>query len=127
MSGIRRARQTGMTLISVLVLLVMGGFFILLLLKLGPIYLENYTVRSVLEQIRKEPLMGSRPPGEVRRAIEDRLYVNEVRRLNSQDFRIKREGQVLKIELDYTVREAIMGNVDALVTFSERVELQASE
>jgi hypothetical protein len=120
-----RSRQTGITFISTLALLVIAGFFVLLALKLGPIYLENYTIRSVLENIKQDSFLGTRPASEIRRAINDRLYINEVRRLKPSDIELKREGEVVKVQIDYSVKEHILGNVDVLVSFSDKAELRA--
>jgi len=118
------ARQRGMTFISLLLLVIIIGFFALLLLKLGPVYLENYTVKTVLQNVGKEPFLASQPAAKIRSQVSNRLYVNEVRRLGTKDIKLKREGQVVTISIDYEVRKHILGNVEALVSFAESVELR---
>ena len=120
------AKQRGLTFISLLLLLMIGGFFVLLALRLGPIYLENFTIRSVLQGLTKEPGLGQRSPQEIRSMLDNRLYINDVRRLKPQDFKFSREGEVLKIVISYEVREHIAANVDALVSFTEQVELSVN-
>ncbi len=111
--------QQGMTFISTLVLLVVAGFFVLLLLKLGPIYLENYTIKTVVKSVVDDPLLAGRPLAEIRTQLDNRLYVNEVRRLKPRDFNFTREGESLKLTIKYTVQEHILFNVDALISFEE--------
>ena len=47
-------RQTGLTAISIVVILVIAAFFIMLALRLAPIYLENFKVSSHLESLKNE-------------------------------------------------------------------------
>lgn len=118
-------KQQGMTAISMLLLLIIGGFFALLVMKLGPIYLENYKVKTVLANLESQSNLASLSALKIRRAISKRLYINEVRRLDDKDIKIKRVGQVIQITIDYEVRENIFANVDAVVSFQERAELQS--
>jgi len=123
------SRQTGLTFISLLLVLMMVGFFALLVLRLGPLYLENYTIRSVLKGIKEEHGSGEWSAQEIRSTIEKRLYINEIRRFDKpedrQDIKIRKEDDVVKVSIDYEVREHIAANVDALVSFSDSVELPA--
>lgn len=120
-------KQTGITFISLLLLLVILGFLALLVLRLAPIYLENYTIRSVLAGLKQEPGLAQQSAHKIRSMIENRLYINEVRRFDKQRspeyIRLKKKDDELKISIDYEVRQHIVGNVDALVSFANSVEL----
>ncbi len=118
--------QRGITFISLLLLLMIMGFFLLLLFKLGPVYLENYTVKTVLSNLRKDPMLHTRPSRAIRGAIDSQLYVNEVRRLGLKDIKLKREGSVVIINIDYFVRVPIIANVDAIMTFKEAARLDGT-
>lgn len=116
-------RQQGMTFISTLLLLLVGGFLAMLVLKLLPIYLDNYKIQSVLASLEAETGMGSKPVQEIKQAIDKRLYINEVRHIGMKDIKIKRQGNFLDVRIGYVVKEPIMGNVEVLVTFDNNVQL----
>ena len=118
-------RQQGITAIGMLLMLIVGGFLALLVLKLGPIYLENYKVKTVLANVESQRDLAALPTAKIRDAVSQRLYINEVRRLSDKDIKIKRLGQVIEVKIDYEVREKILANVEALVTFQEKAELKA--
>ena len=118
------ARQGGITFISLMLMFIIVGFFMLLLMKLGPIYMENFSVKTVLENLQKDPFIANQPAQKIRTQINNRLYVNEVRRLSDKDIKLKREGQKVMVNIDYQVKEHILGNVEVLLTFSESVELK---
>ena len=120
-----KTRQQGLTAISTLVLLVIAGFFVLLLLKLGPIYFDHFKVQTVMRNMENETLLGARSISEIRAEVHNRLYINEVRHLRDKHIRLKREDEDLNLIIKYEVREHIIGNIDALMTFSESVTLQS--
>ena len=118
-------KQGGMTAISTLLLLIIAGFFVLLLLKLGPIYLDNYKVKSVLASLESQPELTSLSPRKIRAAISKRLFINEVLHLDDKDIKLKRVGDNLQVHIDYEVREKILANVEAVVIFHEQAELKS--
>jgi hypothetical protein len=120
----RPGKQRGMTFISILILLAIGGFFVLLILKLGPIYLENYKIKTVLASLEQEAGLATRPPHEIVNLADKRLYVNEVRRIKRNQIKVVRHGDKVTTQIKYQVREHIFGNVDALVSFDDVAELR---
>jgi len=119
-------RQNGMTGTGWLVILALIGFFSMLIIKLAPVYMEHYSVRTVLESLKEEPLITKRSVGEVRKMIQRRLKVNGVYEMNNDAIKIKKEGGVLKVDITYQVTKHMAGNVDVLISFSDNIELVAN-
>jgi len=115
--------QRGMTFLGWLIVLALIGFFAMLIMKLGPIYMENYTIRMALESMQNEPGISEKTPGEVRRMFQQRMDMNYVTRLSPEAVKIRRDSGVTYLEVDYEVREHLVGNVDAIVTFSDKAQL----
>ena len=118
-------KQQGMTAISMLLLLIVAGFLGMLVLKLGPIYMENFKVKTVLSNLESQSDLTSLTTRNLRGAIHKRLYVNEVRRLEDKAIKIKRLVNGYRIDVDYEVRENILANVDAVVSFQEQAEIRS--
>jgi hypothetical protein len=106
-----------------LVVLALIGFFSLLTIKLVPIYLEHYSVKTVLESLQDEPLITQKSVREIKKIVERRLKVNSVYNVREKGLKVKRQSGVTHVEMTYTVREHMAGNVDILVSFSDQVEL----
>ncbi|HHH38810.1 MAG TPA: DUF4845 domain-containing protein [Sedimenticola sp.] len=121
-----RDRQRGMTGTGWLVVLALIGFFSLLAIKLVPVYLENYSVRTVLASLKEEPLITNKSVREIKRIVERRLKVNGVYDVKSKGLKVRRNSGVTRVEMTYSVRKHMMGNVDVLVSFSEQVRLVAN-
>jgi hypothetical protein len=116
------SRQQGMTLISFLILFVMIGFYIMLGLKLTPIYLEHFKVLNTLENLRKEPGLSERTPKEIAGMLQKRWDINGINRITAKEnLTIESNGGALNLQVNYEVDEPIIGNVSALVKFSDSI------
>jgi len=118
-------RQRGMTPIGWILVFLLIAFFVLIALKLVPIYLDSYTVGSVLSDLKKEPGIATMSPREVEATIRKRLDINMVKGLSADDIIIEKVGDTLNINAEYEVRENVMGNVDIVVSFDKSVEVTA--
>lgn len=119
-----RNRQSGLTFISILMLLVILGFYVYLGLKLLPIYLEYYKVKSVVSAVQKENQTAQQTPEQIRQTLMNRFYINEVRRLTGKEIKIKSVPAGTLVEVEWEVREPTLGNVDMVVYFNEKFEIK---
>ncbi|BBA37516.1 uncharacterized protein sS8_5599 [Methylocaldum marinum] len=115
--------QKGLTLVGFLWTSFLIGFFSLLVLKIGPVYLEHYKVVSSLKSLEKESELASKSREEILSLLQKRWEINMVERVSTQDVRILKEGSYLKVEVAYDVAEHLFGNVDVLLHFDDQVEV----
>ena len=118
-------RQRGMTPIGWILVFLLIAFFTLIALKLVPIYLDSFTVGSVISDLKKEPGIAAKTPREVLSMIEKRLDINMVTGIKADDIIIDKVGDTMTISADYEIRENMIGNVDIVVSFNKSVEVTA--
>jgi len=116
-------KQQGMTGMGWLTILFLIGFFALLTFKLAPVYLENYSVKSILHSFEEEPLITTKSKADIRRMFMSRLITNGIRDIKKENIKIDKKPGVLKIGYDYFVRKPMVGNIDVILTFSKEIEL----
>ncbi|MCP3671961.1 MAG: DUF4845 domain-containing protein [Gammaproteobacteria bacterium] len=116
-------KQRGMTGMGWLTILMLIGFFAMLIFKLTPIYLENYSVKSTLQSFEEEPFITKKSTREIRKMLMARLWTNGIRDIKKEHVTIENKKGVLKIAINYFVRRPMMGNVEIIVTFDNKVEL----
>ncbi len=116
-------RQRGMTLTGWMTVIALILFFALLGMKIGPVYLENLTVKDVVESLKDEPLITKRSASEVKSMIMKRLDINGVYDLKSDHVTVKKSPGIMKVDITYTVQKKMVGNIDVLISFSDQVEL----
>jgi hypothetical protein len=118
-------RQRGMTPIGWILVFLLIAFFALITLKLVPVYLESFSVGSVIADLKDEPNIGSMNAREIITIIEKRLDINNVSSVKGDDIYIEKLGGTLTISAEYEVREPVLGNVDIVVSFNKKVEVEA--
>ncbi|MEW8015220.1 MAG: DUF4845 domain-containing protein [Candidatus Sedimenticola endophacoides] len=116
-------KQAGMTGIGWLLVLFVIGFFVMLLLRIGPIYLENYSIKGVLESLETEPLITRKSKVEIKGMIMKRMRINGVYDFDPKSLDIVRSPGLVTVSIDYSVQKSMFTNIDVIVHFSEKVEL----
>lgn len=116
-------RQRGMTLTGWMTVIALILFFALLGIKIVPVYLENLTVKDVVESLKEEPLITKRSASEVKSMIMKRLDINGVYDLKSDQVTVKKSPGIMKVDITYQVQKKMVGNIDILVSFSDQIEL----
>ena len=115
--------QKGITAISMAILLVIGAFFVMLGLKLVPIYIENFKVRAHLEKMQKDPELRNVSEDEIIKKLFRRFDIDDVEHVKQDDVTLDKEANKLIIHVDYEVRTSTIGNIDLVASFSEKAEI----
>ncbi len=116
----RASRQQGMTLISFLLLFSMIAGYLLLGLKMAPIYLEHFKVTTILENLQKEPSLADSPPREIMATLQKRWDINGITRISAdKSLTIEMNEGKMSIHVDYEVEEPIAWNTSVVVKFDE--------
>lgn len=118
-------RQRGMTPIGWVLVFLLIAFFALIALKLVPIYLQSFSVGSVISDLKNEPGISSMTEREITAIIQKRLDVNMITGISPDDIYVEKTGDTMTISADYEVRKSMLGNVDIVVSFDKSVEVPA--
>ena len=109
--------QRGMTTTSALFTVFLVGFFLTIIFKLGPHYLDNRIIQGAIDQVGQSDLNG-KSNSEIRRKIADFFTINSIRDIDIRRVVIAREDSGTRISLDYEKRIEMFGNVDVVLKFS---------
>lgn len=115
--------QRGLTFISLIFVLGIVGFFALLLLKIGPIYLDHSKVSSALAAVKEAPDAVTLSEQDIREMLRKRFDLNYVSDADDSDIKVYKSGYYLKVEIQYEVVRKVMGNLSVLVEFDDVVEV----
>ncbi len=116
-------QQQGLTFISLVFVLALIAFFVLLGLKIGPIYLSHSKVVSALAEIEKTPDIEEQSEAEIRDSLSKRFNINYVDDVTQDDIKITRHNDYLKVAIEYEVVTKIVGNLSVLVEFNDVIEV----
>ena len=134
-------KQKGIALTSWIFIIAVALFFTLLGMKMIPSYLEFYSIKGILESIQNEPKWKRADPREIRKVFDRRIDINSVYDLyesepvcdpykenapagkKPQILTINRGKGKTTIEVCYTKREDLVGNVSVNMAFYKKVEM----
>ncbi|GAB0149440.1 MULTISPECIES: DUF4845 domain-containing protein [Marichromatium] len=117
-------RQAGAGILSFTILVGLAAFFITLLLKLGPIYMQNLTIQSVMDGLEDPVEPVGRNPRKITDYLMRNLDINGITSVSAQEFVIKRtDADRFSVVLEYERRTHLFFNVDVVLTFHNQVEI----
>ena len=116
-------KQSGLTLMGFLMLLVLGLFFAYTGMKIIPSYLEYNALLNALKIVQSDPESSSWSPARIRDRIQRSLWVSYASgNITDRNIRITRD-EGLKIQVAYEVRKTWIANIDLIMHFNKTVRL----
>ena len=98
----RRAneRQRGMTLIGMLLLLILIGVVAVIAMKVVPMYVQYYSIKSTIESVRKESV-SNMTTADIQNAIQKRFDTGYVENVKAKDLKIRNVPAGKALDLVY--------------------------
>jgi Tfp pilus assembly major pilin PilA len=104
-----RNRQNGMTFIGIVLLLVVIVVIALTAVRIVPIYIENFAVKSVLTSIENDHRVDPKSKAAIWDSIKKRLYINEVRLIKKEHVTMSRKNGKTTVTIEYESRRPYLG------------------
>jgi len=113
--------QQGMTFLGIMVIISVAIFLGLLVLRLLPVYSDDFVVSKSLDILRGNGEDTTRE--ENMKKFGRQLDMNNITRIKPNELTLEPRGSGFLVKLDYEVRVPIIYNVDAVVKFSHQREI----
>lgn len=114
-----KSYQTGAAPLKVMLILVVGAFFLLCAFTLIPLYAENHFITTGLKSIAGN---GEELAKMKKRQIRTKLYryydLNNVRSEGAREIKITRTSGGVIVQNKYESRVPLFGNIDVVVNFN---------
>lgn len=116
---ITRRRQSGMSILGIICILLMLGFFAMCIVKITPPYFEYLTVKDIIFKIVTDPESPAKSTGDIRRKLSNVFNTNQIYELDPRAIKIYNRKGVRYIDSNYEVRLPIIWRVDAVLKFDD--------
>lgn len=120
-----RKSQQGVSFATVMLLAPLVGVFILVVIKLLPVYVENAAVKSVLKGVAGERAETYNTPKQVSDVLLKRLDINDVKHVSRDNLMVEREGAFYAVTIEYEVRVPLFYNISIVTSFVNTGEVPA--
>jgi len=120
-------KQKGITLIGFLVALVVSSFFIFIGIRLFPVFSEYHAVRTSMDEVAKQPNIGSASRRDIERFLYNRFNIGYVSSVDlKKDVSLTRSAQGQDLNIKYEVRKPFAYNIDFVAKFDYTVVLKSN-
>ena len=110
--------QRGMSGLTVIFLLVVGGFILLCLFKVIPLYYSNYKLDSLFSRIGNEGTpIETQTTNEIRGRFSRQFQVEGINDVDVSDIEITRQNGEVTLSYIHEDRVNIFNNLDVVVSF----------
>jgi len=116
-------KQQGLTLVGFMMVLTLVIFATYIGLRVGPIYMEYYSVVSSMNGVASERGSANYTPFDIKRKMLDRLYISySSDNVKEEHIKVLRRNGV-QLRVTYEVRKPLFGNLDVVASFDRMVRL----
>ena len=113
--------QRGMGFASWLLVILVLGSILTVVLKLAPHYIDYNTISSIMDETVTENGMAAKNKAQLISAMEKKLKINQIRTFPlEENLTLKSTKDGSQVILDYEVREALVSNVDVVLSFDKK-------
>ncbi len=110
-------KQTGLSLIGVLIVGGILGFMFLIGMRTVPVVTEYMAVKRVMNAIIDANPSPEVPVSQLRNDFDKRAYIDEVKNVSGRDLVIVKRGNKFEMSVSYARKVPIAGNVSLLIEF----------
>ncbi|MGN6222979.1 DUF4845 domain-containing protein [Pseudoxanthomonas sp.] len=116
-------RQSGITFIGFLIVLVVAGSAAFIAIKLFPMYQEYYAVRAAMRGLSEEPGVADWDPSRIQDRFFRRLAIDYTENVKPANVKFERADRGWKMRVAYEVRRPMVANLDVVGKFDSTQEL----
>lgn len=115
-----RSKQVGAGLVGWLIVLSLIGLVALVTIRLAPVYMESFTVGSVLKSLGDDASLKASDRSQILAALSKRLDVNDVDAVKRDNVKLETVNGGLQVTVAYEKRFPILGNLDGVANFKQQ-------
>ncbi|MDG1203834.1 MAG: DUF4845 domain-containing protein [Pseudomonadales bacterium] len=117
--------QRGMGFAGWLLLILVLGSCLTIVLKLAPHYIDYNTISKIMDEMETENGLALKNKTQLISAMDKKFKINQIRTFPlKENLTLTSTKDGAEVILDYEVREAIVSNIDIVVSFDKTIELR---
>jgi len=118
-----KSKQAGITLIGFVLLAAVFGTVIFAGMKVFPLYLERMRIGTVLGDIQEELGTGGNTPQSIKYALDNRFYVENLKPLVRDEYKIERTGEGFLVTINRESRSSFLADLSFVIVINEQIEI----
>lgn len=116
--------QRGATAIGMLVIVGIVGFALYAGIRLLPLYTEYMAIGRAMEQTASEADGDSTSPSELRRALDRRWIIEDIKSIQPKDIEVKKISGGFSMRAYYRAEAPFVSNISLVADFDKTVDVR---
>jgi hypothetical protein len=116
-------KQQGLTMISMIVVIVFLLFQAVIAMNVIPVYMTDSSVKDVMERLEQDPKSTGLSAKELKESLMKRLRLNSVYDIKPEYIKVKKGRGVNVVTIEYEPRGKLIGTLDFIVTFKHEASI----
>lgn len=121
-----RSRQLGLGWFGLLFVLGTIAFVAILVIKVGPMYLNQMKVASSVYKVATDSENGTAEIGQLRKDLQRYWDIEDIKYLEPREINVKRTSDGRYLSYEYEATEHLFYNISVLLDFAGEVKLTNS-
>ncbi len=117
------AHQSGMTMISMIIVMVFLLFQIVIAMNVIPVYMTDSSVKSLMEKLPDDAKIRKASTQEMKGLIMKRISMNSIYSIKPSHVKIKKAGGERLVTIEYEPRGKLIGNLEYVVSFKHEAKI----
>ena len=114
-------KQQGFSGIFILIVIALCFFSFFTLLKVVPLYTQNWSVETVFNNLKEESANKEYGAKQIEEMIQKRFQINGVSEL-AQFVEVTGQGSNIVIDMEYERRAPLVSNIELVATFNHYID-----
>lgn len=110
--------QRGISLTGFMVFAFIAVALLLLGFKIGPAYMEFYSIQKIMKTIATEPATQNASRGEINAAFSNRASIDNIKAISYNDLEVEKTESGYVLSASYSVRVPLFYNLSACMDFN---------
>lgn len=120
-----RNRQSGFSIMSIMMFILIGFFVITAVVRVVPVYIDDFTLNQIIGSIdERDRLRDLDSERAVREYLRKRVEMEGIEGVSVSDMDIEYGNELLTIDFEYEARTPFMGNIDTVIQFEHHHEMR---
>lgn len=115
--------QRGLSMPLLVLIICIGGFFIMVGFKIIPLYAENRYIISALNSLAADPEgLHRMTTNEIRTQLRRFYTINNIRSEGAQNIEIDKQSARTLVSINYETRVPLILNIDLILSFENQLD-----
>ena len=116
-------RQSGMTMISMVIVVVFLLFQVVIAMNVIPVYLTDSNLKKIMKELPDDPKVRGVSAKALKILILKRIRINSIYSIKPDDVKVKGGRDYNVATIEYEPRGKLIGNLDYIVSFKHEAKI----